>query len=96
MDALNAGNWQRGGGKGRKPKPVPRPGVEDDSKQTRRFGSAKIPIEQAKARWDRINRPVEAAPVNTICTADGCDRSDIKARQLCPAHYMRWWRESKR
>lgn len=24
-DAVNAGNWQRGGGKGTKPKPIPRP-----------------------------------------------------------------------
>ena len=25
FDALNAGNWQRGGGKGQQPKPLPRP-----------------------------------------------------------------------
>ena len=27
LDALNAANWQRGGGKGTRPKPVTRPGV---------------------------------------------------------------------
>lgn len=26
VDAVRAGNWQRGGGKGAKPKPIPRPG----------------------------------------------------------------------
>jgi hypothetical protein len=27
VDALRGANWQRGGGKGTKPKPLPRPGV---------------------------------------------------------------------
>jgi hypothetical protein len=35
VDALSAGNWQRGG-KGPRPKRLPRPGV--DSKQRRHFG----------------------------------------------------------
>jgi hypothetical protein len=26
-DRLAAANWQRGGGKGRKPEPIPRPGI---------------------------------------------------------------------
>ena len=37
-DATAAGNWQRGGGKGRKPKPVKRPGVGGTSEQ---FGSGR-------------------------------------------------------
>jgi hypothetical protein len=55
VDALSAGNWQRGGGKGKKPKPVPRPGTEDES-QTRRMGTARIPLEDAQAFFDRVNR----------------------------------------
>lgn len=31
VDALNGANWQRGGGKGERPKPVQRPGVEETS-----------------------------------------------------------------
>lgn len=27
VDALRGANWQRGGGKGSRPKPVPRPGI---------------------------------------------------------------------
>jgi len=27
LDSLAAANWQRGGGKGKRPKPTPRPGV---------------------------------------------------------------------
>lgn len=34
FDALNIANWQRGGGKGRRPKPLPRPGVEDKTSKT--------------------------------------------------------------
>lgn len=33
VDALNAANWQRGGGKGSRPKPVPRPGVKGDNQR---------------------------------------------------------------
>lgn len=25
-----------------------------------------------------------------VCSARGCSRSDIRARELCPAHYQRW------
>lgn len=31
VDALNAANWQRGGGKGPRPKPIPRPGNKPDT-----------------------------------------------------------------
>jgi hypothetical protein len=27
LDTLRGANWQRGGGKGSKPKPIPRPGI---------------------------------------------------------------------
>jgi hypothetical protein len=33
VDLLNAGNWQRGGGKGRRPKPVGRPGANEPDKE---------------------------------------------------------------
>lgn len=54
VDALNAANWQRGGGKGKRPKPVTRPGVEDTA--SRRLGTGKIPLADAKAYFDRIDR----------------------------------------
>jgi hypothetical protein len=38
-DAVAAGNWQRGGGKGKRPKPIPRPGIEGrERKET--FGAS--------------------------------------------------------
>jgi len=42
VDTLNAANWQRGGGKGRRPKPIQRPGVKPDTEQIQmdRFDSA--------------------------------------------------------
>lgn len=43
VDALAVANWQRGAGKRADyPKPIPRPGVRDD---TERFGSEAIPID---------------------------------------------------
>ncbi len=32
-DGIQAGNWQRGGGKGKRPSPTPRPGVRDGAKR---------------------------------------------------------------
>lgn len=49
VDALNAANWQRGGGKGPRPKPVKRPGVDDGSKT---LGSQPIAIKDFDAWWD--------------------------------------------
>lgn len=47
-DGVNVGNWQRGGGKRRDyPKPIPRPGVEPDSKT---YGKGAIPIDEM-AEW---------------------------------------------
>lgn len=34
LDVLAAGNWQRGGGKGRRPQPLPRPGKPQDEGRT--------------------------------------------------------------
>lgn len=55
VDALNAANWQRAGGKGRKPKPVPRPG-EDQAKGQRRFGTGKLGLDEARKFFERVNR----------------------------------------
>lgn len=52
VDALHAANWQRAGGKGQRPKPVPRPGKT--SKSTgQRFGTAAVPLSQAVALFGR-------------------------------------------
>ncbi|MBW3663576.1 MAG: DUF5361 domain-containing protein [Actinobacteria bacterium] len=94
VDALNAGNWQRGGGKGRRPKPVARPG--EKPKDQRRFGTGKMSLSQAQAFFARINRPepVRAAEVEASCTAEGCSRP-VHARGMCSMHYKRWWRQSR-
>lgn len=42
IDLLAGANWQRGGGKGTKPKPLQRPGVKDDS--TERIGGKSSPL----------------------------------------------------
>lgn len=54
VDALRGANWQRSGGKGKRPEPIPRPGDED--KRKKRYGTASIPLEEAKAFFDRVNR----------------------------------------
>lgn len=48
LDALNGGNWQRGGGKGPKPKPTKRPGA--DRADTQHYGSAPLPVDEM-ADW---------------------------------------------
>ena len=48
VDVLQDANWQRGGGKGPRPKRVPRPG-EDTKDQT--FGSDPIPIKDFDTWW---------------------------------------------
>lgn len=40
LDTLRAGNWQRGGGKSARPKPIPRPGV--DQQRTRHLGTTDL------------------------------------------------------
>lgn len=49
LDLLAGANWQRGGGKGSRPKPVKRPG---DTKGETRYGKA-VPIDIAKERLRR-------------------------------------------
>lgn len=50
-DALHMANWQRGGGKGNRPKPIPRPGR--DSKKVTKFGGATMTMAQARDWLDR-------------------------------------------
>lgn len=45
LDLLAAGNWQRGGGKGPRPRLCPRPGVED--REVTRYGRGGMPISEA-------------------------------------------------
>lgn len=49
VDSTAMGNWQRGGGKGSKPKPVPRPGADSGNK---RFGSDPIPAKDFNDWWE--------------------------------------------
>ena len=50
VDLAAAGNWQRGGGKGRRPKPLPRPGARPDAT---RWGNAKgLDPRTVRARLD--------------------------------------------
>lgn len=50
IDLLNAGNWQRGGNKSApKPKPIKRPGEEDNS--VKRFGADPIAPEAFDEWW---------------------------------------------
>jgi hypothetical protein len=53
VDALNGANWQRGGGKLRdKPKPIPRPGVEQPKSS---YGRGAVSIEEMAhfLGWER-------------------------------------------
>lgn len=50
VDLLSGANWQRGGGKGRKPKPMQRPGQKPDVEETR-LGTP-IPLEELREILD--------------------------------------------
>ena len=51
VDLLNAGNWQRSGDKrARRPKPMPRPGDNDDA--TQKFGADPIAPEDFEDWWE--------------------------------------------
>lgn len=52
VDALRVANWQRTG-KGKRPKPIERPGVGPKRKK---MGSESLPIRAARAILDKINR----------------------------------------
>lgn len=58
IDTLRHGNWQRGGGKGAKPKPVPRPGAQKGS-ETRHGRTDRSP-DEVVAYLDRF-RPQQSA-----------------------------------
>lgn len=60
VDALNAANWQRGGGKGRRPKPVPRPG-DKSRRRGRTLGTASLTPAELDALLARPRRPVSRA-----------------------------------
>jgi hypothetical protein len=45
IDVLRQGNWQRGNGKGAKPKPLPRPGVKKASAPLRHGRTDRDPAE---------------------------------------------------
>ncbi len=53
IDALAIGNWQRGG-KGPRPKPIPRPGVKTPGT---RYGGTPIDQDKARAYLDRLKPP---------------------------------------
>lgn len=49
LDGINSGNWQRGGGKGSRPKKVERPGTKQEGQ---RVGAEPIPIKDFDSWWD--------------------------------------------
>lgn len=50
VDALHAANWQRGGGKGKRPKPIPRPGLEPEADtQTLGGKGSALPLDEMAA-----------------------------------------------
>ncbi|WP_068922203.1 hypothetical protein [Planobispora rosea] len=53
VDQLRAGNWQRGGGKGAKPKPIPRPGTSRSSEPVRHGRTDRDP-DEVRAYLDRF------------------------------------------
>lgn len=59
VDQLRVANWQRGGAKGERPKPLRRPGIGDDKpdQKQRRFGGGMnvMTLEQAKV-WREKRR----------------------------------------
>ncbi len=48
VDLLAGANWQRAGGKGRRPKPIDRPGAQPANRQ--RMGTQSIPLDEIKDR----------------------------------------------
>ena len=56
-DQLAIANWQRGGGKSKRPKPIPRPGAQDKDKK--RIGTP-VSLDEARRRWPHKKRePVD-------------------------------------
>jgi hypothetical protein len=48
LDVLNAANWQRGGGKGARPRRLPRPGIEEEDAPKIRRAERAMPLEEAR------------------------------------------------
>ena len=63
VDLLNGANWQRGGGKGRQPKPIDRP--EDIHKTKKRRDSAIEKAERFRARQRAPRAPSPTGPKPT-------------------------------
>lgn len=59
-DLLAGANWQRGGGKGARPKPIPRPGVGPEI--TRIGGRASYAPAEMRALIDRHSRGITTKP----------------------------------
>lgn len=59
IDVLRQGNWQRGGGKGGRPKPLPRPGAKKSGEPIRHGRASRDPG-QVVAYLDRF-RPQQSA-----------------------------------
>lgn len=64
--ATQMGNWQRGGGKGRRPKPVKPPGKTDGDQKT--FGTP-VPLEEMRRLLDEW--PVDPEPPKRLLGPDG-------------------------
>jgi len=60
LDTLRSGNWQRGGGKGPRPKPLRRPG----SKSTKTIGTP-VAIDEMRQILDSWDDPPEVHPPPT-------------------------------
>lgn len=62
VDALQAANWQRQGGKGTRPKPIPRPGVRDRSSTRHHFGRVSRPPHEVADYLDKFKPPPRPYP----------------------------------
>lgn len=85
-DATRARVWQAGGGKGQKPKPIPRPGDKPDTEIIK--GTA-MTLEEAQAF-----KAKQAGIVPGGCTRPGC-AGKHKALGLCAKHYGQDYRRRK-
>lgn len=66
IDQLRAGNWQRAGGKGTKPKPIPRPGVGSATPPPKRLGSHDHDPAEVAAYFNQFAPPpLEDEPVGS-------------------------------
>lgn len=72
VDALHAANWQRGGGKSKRPKPIPRPGRGDVAEETTQRLGVAMSIEDYRRRMhpeefdDIVDAPEPQAPPEEV------------------------------